>query len=146
MRIILLEDSELGKANQVVEVKDGYAKNYLIKRGVAVPYNLKTKHLLDKKITDLSQKTETRNFELTQLKNAIESLSFSFNLKVVNQRIHGSITRKQICKELRLHQIEVNPLWIENLKISVLGKTKVPIKLSKNITAWLPIEVKSDGN
>ena len=103
MKVIFIKDlKKQGKVNEIKEVSDGYATNYLIKNGYAVKY---TKGSLDRLNNDL----ETNRIEeekaialAEQTKKEIEKLKIQFNVKTgANDKVFGNISTKQISDELK---------------------------------------------
>lgn len=141
MKVIIIKDNKDGKVNDIIEVSSGYATNFLIKKGLALPLNSKTEHMLNNKKAVLQSEEEAKILKANKAKKVIEALTLKFNLKVTNMVVHGSITKKQINKELVAHGIKVDTHNIENVKIASLGISKVSIKLHKDITATLKVEV-----
>ena len=144
MKVIITKDCKDGKVNDVIEVSNGYASNFLIKKGFAIPYNAKTNHALSNKLKEINENKQARKENSLKAKKVIESTVVSFKLKTTNNVVHGSITRKQIHKELMNKGIKVDSHWIDNVKISSIGITKVNIKLQEGVTAELKVEVKDE--
>ena len=144
MKVIIIKECKEGKINDVVEVSNGYATNFLIKKGLALPYNSKTGHMLKNKLKNIEQEELESIKNAENVKKAIENLKLSFKLKVTNMIVHGSVTKKQILKELLLHGVKLGAHAIENVKITSLGITNVDVKIYKNIIAKLKVEVKND--
>ena len=144
MKVIIIKECKDGKVNDVIEVSSGYATNFLIKKKMALPFNTKTEHMLKNKINDIEVIEAARKKNALNAKKKIESLNISFSLKVTNMVVHGSITKKQINKELIKNGIKLDAHLIENVKISSLGITKVKINLHKEVQALLSIEVKNE--
>ena len=144
MKVILIKDCKDGKTNEVVDVSAGYATNFLIKNGFAVAMNSKSVGKL-KRTVQHNEDVDAKNIEdANKAKDFIESTTLSFKLKQTNNVIHGSITRKQIVKQLEEKKIHVKSVNVENKKISSMGISKIEIQLYKNITAILKVEVTED--
>jgi large subunit ribosomal protein L9 len=147
MKIILLKDvSGLGKIHEIVEAKDGYAKNYLIKNKLAVAY---TENAQDKLSADLSSlaQIEAGKIQTAQaLKQQIENISLTFSLKVNNGHAFGSISNKAILDQLLMHHhIKVDKYMMsENKQGLGLGKHLIQINLYKGIIATLKIDIKGE--
>lgn len=143
MKVIIKKDFQKWKANEIVEVADGYAKNFLIKNGHALPINHATNRKRNETIATKKQ-NEDKNVEVAKkTKLFIESLKPVMYLKVDDTLVvHGSITRKQIIEYLREKGVKLNDSKnVENIKIESLGKTNVRVKVYKDIVATLSIEV-----
>lgn len=145
MKVIIIKDCKDGKINQVVDVANGYGTNFLIRQGFALPYNSQTKHILSQKLAKIKSSERAHDQEVHLLKAQIEKTELIFSLKVTNDIVHGSITRKQIQHHLKQVNINLNSNQIENIRINTLGVTKVKIMLDKKTTALLKIKVIKDG-
>jgi len=145
MKVIIIKECKDGKVNEIIDVAAGYATNFLIKTGLAVPLNPKTKKELAKRLNNIAE-TNEHNLESAQkAKDILEKLELKYYLSVTNNKIHGSITRKQIIKSLREHNVHLDSKLIENIKIESLGFTKVKIQLHKDVVAELKVEVRENG-
>ena len=141
MKVIIIKKCKDGDVNDVIDVASGYATNFLIRNKFALPYNSKTQSILNKKLEKIKLKENKENEAALKLKKMIEQTKLTFYLKSNNMVVHGSITKKQILKELLDKGIKIDSLSIENVKINNLGLTLVNVKLSKKITAKLNVEV-----
>ncbi len=144
MKIILTKDVEkLGKTGQVVTVKDGYARNFLIPSGCAVyssPGNLKQIEIQKQKQRQLQEQAQK---EAQGTKERLEGLSLT--IPVLTQEgggLYGAITAIEIAKALKEEGIEIDKGVIE-LKdhIKALGIYEIPLKLHPEITATLKVWV-----
>ena len=144
MKVILLQDvKKQGKKDQIINVSDGYANNFLIAQGLAVPYNESNKNKLDRELDKREKEEEKLVEDMTQLKNKIEKLTISFMVKKGKDgRMFGSITSKQISEELKKKGFNIDKKIIScNHSIESLGSHIVDIKLHKSIIAKLTINV-----
>lgn len=141
MKVIIIKKCKDGDVNDVIEVSLGYATNFLIRNKLALPFNSKTQLILNKKLEKIKLKEDQENKNNLKIKKIIEQTKLTFFLKSTNMVVHGSITKKQILKELLDKGIKIDSNNIENVKINTLGITKVNIKLNKKISAKLNIEV-----
>ena len=144
MKVIIIKDCSDGKVNDIVDVSAGYATNFLIKKGFALPFNDKTKHMLENKINNLNEIDQAKRENSLKAKSIIESLDIKYKLKVTNNVVHGSITKKQIHKSLIDHGVKIDSHNIENVRIASIGISKVHIKLYKDIEAILKVGVESE--
>ncbi len=144
MKIILIEDFPgLGSKNNIVEVKSGYARNYLIPRCKAVeatPENVK-RWEYRKKLSGLKKNREEE--EAKRLKEKIEALSLTAVMKVGDEeRLFGAVTSHTV-EELLAHE----KLEIDSKKIVLpdpikeLGVYTIPIKLTHEVEAKLKLWV-----
>ncbi len=147
MKVILKKEVKgLGKSNDIVNVKDGYAKNYLFKNGLAVTVNEKSMAELNivlKKQADLTQELIEK---ANQLKEKIEKITLDFTLKANNDKAFGAISTTQIIDMLeKKHKIKIDKYMINNQdKKFDLGVHIIQIELYKGIVAKLNIDVKAE--
>jgi len=148
MKVIFLKDVKgKGKKGEVKEVADGYANNYLFKRGLAVEAteaNLKKLKAQKKKEEELARQQLE---EAKRLKEKLEKLTLEFTAKAgQGGRLFGSITAKQIAEQLqKVHDIKIDRRKIEMPDaIRSLGYTKVPVKLHSQVMATLNVHVKEE--
>ncbi|MCD8562263.1 MAG: 50S ribosomal protein L9 [Bacilli bacterium] len=148
MKIIYTKDLKgQGKKGEIKEVKDGYAQNFLIKNGYAVPATKENLNILAKE-----QETEKLNHSLAlkeanQLKEKLEKEKIDFFVTVGSQgNIFGSITSKDIEEKLKEKNYEIKKqnIIVEE-KINKLGVNIVLINLYDNIKAKLSIHLKEKG-
>lgn len=146
MKVILLKDvKSLGKAGDLVNAKDGYARNFLFPKGDAIeatPANLKKWEDEKKKQQD---KKKQEHEEALALKTKIEGLTVTLQGKSgEGGKLFGSITSKDIADALKKqHKIEIDKRKIE-LKdnIKTLGTTQVEVKVYAEIVAKLNVTIK----
>ena len=145
MKVILLKDVKgLGKAGDLVNAKDGYARNFLFPKAAAVeatPANMK-KWEADKKAEALNKEKEQA--EALELKNKIESLTVKIQGKAgEGGRLFGSITSKDIADALKdQHKIDIDRRKIE-LKdnIKSLGQSQVDVRVYAELLAKLNVNI-----
>jgi large subunit ribosomal protein L9 len=144
MKIIFIKDLKgQGKKDEIKEVKDGYARNFLIKNGYAVPF---TKAGVVKITENNNKKLEEENNTkkiANDLKEKIEKLNIKFKLKVgENEKVFGSISNKQISDELKKigFNIDKKDITVDQ-HLSSLGYHPVSIQLYKEIIANIKIEI-----
>ena len=145
MKVILLEDvKSLGKKGEIVNVSDGYARNFIIpkKKGVeATSANLNTLKL--QKANE--EKVAQENLEHAQaLAKELENASVNIRIRVgEGGKLFGSISSKEIAAAIQeQHQLEVDKKKIVlDEPIKELGEHKVKIKLHKDVSAQVTVQV-----
>ncbi|WP_033161288.1 50S ribosomal protein L9 [[Mycoplasma] collis] len=140
--IIIKEFNKEYKLNQIVDVSDGYAKNFLIKKGYALPVNKATTMLLEKRVEKEKIEQENELTKAKELANKINATIIEFKLKAHNDVPHNSITSKKILKKLDELEIKLPKHSLEeHVHINEFGLRSLNIKLHKNVTAHLRIKV-----
>lgn len=143
MKVIFIKDlKKQGRINEIKEVSDGYATNYLIKNGYAVKYTKTSSEILTKDLENKRIKEQENIKEATKLKHQIENITLKFEVKCNNGKIFGSISNKQIYEELLKKGINIDKkeIKIDNA-ISSLGVHIVKINLYKKVCGELKIQL-----
>lgn len=144
MEVILKEDvKKLGTEGEVVEVADGYARNYLFPRGLAVKATKGKKKQIKHKKKKKKQKEEQRIEDARKMAKELEKEKFQFPVKAgENGRLFGSVTTKDIAESVNGAGYDIDKREIDlDDNIKELGIHKVPVKIYKNVSADLKIEV-----
>jgi large subunit ribosomal protein L9 len=140
MEVILKEDiANVGKIGDVVRVRDGYARNYLLPRGlvlVANKKNLKAFEHQKKIVADQKQKIQRQNQAVA---DQLAGVALVIGMKVGEEgRLFGSVTNMQIEKALKAKGISVERRKIHLTEpIKMVGDYEVPIRLSADVTVAL---------
>ena len=143
MKVILKEDiKNVGYKDDVVEVKDGYGRNFLIPQG-------KAKLASESALKMLAEDIRQRGFKMDKLKKDAEALSEKLEVSTITiatkagstGRIFGSITTLQIANALKEKGFEVDRRKIVSDDIKELGTYAANVNLFKDITANISIEV-----
>jgi large subunit ribosomal protein L9 len=148
MQIILQEDVEkLGTRGEVVAVKEGYARNYLLPRKLALeasPGNLKR---LEKIRTTLAKRTATERDQAQKQAELLKDVSVSFSRKAgENDQLFGSVTAADIAEALAAQGFEVDKRRIELAEpIKVVGQYEVTAKLVHGVSANFKVTVSREG-
>jgi large subunit ribosomal protein L9 len=148
MKIILKEDLEkLGKCGDVIQVKDGYAANYLFPRNLAIPA---TKGNLSS-IQELTRQKKFRDEKkikgAERFKSDLEKISITAEVKVGEEdRVFGSVTSQDIADLLKDKGFVIDKRKVElEEPIKALGVYTVPIKIQADIVANLKLWVVKKG-
>lgn len=144
MKVIFIKDlKKQGRKNEIKEVSDGYATNYLIKNGYAVKYTKSSGVRLDVEIENNKKNEENNIKEANIIKDKLlnEKLIFTVNAGNDN-RVFGSISSKQICEKLNELGYNVNKkMIVSNESLSSLGTYYIDIQLYKSVVAKVCVEL-----
>ena len=145
MEIVLLENiKNLGQIGEVVKVKRGYGRNFLIKFGKALKASKENISLVNKKKTELNQKNLELKKNAKKIYDVINNSKFSFSKNAKeNGELYGSIKPKEISKTIEsMDKIEIRPSQIDlGKEINKVGSYEAKINLHAEITANIHIEV-----
>jgi large subunit ribosomal protein L9 len=143
MEIILVQDIPgLGHRDQIINVKDGYAINYLIPKGYAIQATPSAKKQLQEKLRQRAKKEEKLRNEALNLKEKIESKEFVIEMKASESgKIFGSVTNALLHEKLEQEGIKVDRKQIEVAHIKELGKFTAKVHLYKDVVAEMRFEV-----
>ena len=144
MKVILREDvPDIGTAGQTVEVKDGYGRNFLIPRNLAIPATKGNLNAIDEvtKQKDLRERKSRREAEV--VKDKIEKLSLSAEVLVGEEdKVFGSVTVHDIVELMEKEGVTVPKQAVQlESPIKVLGVYTIPVKIEKEVTAELKLWV-----
>lgn len=136
MKLILLEDvKKVGKKGEIVEVSDGYGRNFLLNKNLAVIATKKSMEILDNQNLQHDLEERQKEAEAEQLKEKLKSIVLEFHVKTgEGGRVFGSISTKQIVAQLMdKHGVKIDKRKVvDSDTISSLGYTDVKIDLYKN--------------
>ncbi len=144
MKVILKEDVEgLGKAGDIVNVKDGYARNYLIPRGLAIRATDKNVKSLEKQKRMILERIDKERRRLKQFAERLSELTVKIKKKAGEEgKLFGSVTTKDIAEALESMGYEIDrKKIILDEPIKSIGNYTVKIKLASEIEAELAVEV-----
>ena len=145
MNVILCGDVEnLGTVGQKVTVADGYARNYLIPRKLAVPVDAASAKQIEHELRIIRKREERRRAELTALARQIEGLTLEFEMRAgEHDKLFGSVTTAMIAEKLAEAGFEVSRKTIELAEpIKALGIYTVTVRLAGGIAANVKVWVK----
>lgn len=145
MKVILKENiKSIGKKDEIVNVSDGYARNYLFAKKLAVEANNENLSKLKAKKDSENYKKDIEKQEAKKVAEELEKIKLQFKVKQgENGKIFGGISSKEIAEKLEKQQkIKVDKKKIElRESIKTLGITKVSIKLYEGIIGTIKVEV-----
>ena len=142
MKVIFIKDVKgQGKKDEIKEVKDGYAMNFLIKNKYAVAYTEGSNKRLNNEIHERKVQNENDIKEANKLKEKLKKEKISFKVKTGAQdRVFGSISTKQIKEELDKlgYKIDKKKILIDT-PVASIGHHIVKIELHKEVIAELEV-------
>jgi len=144
VKIILLQDYEnLGKAYDEVEVKDGYARNFLIPKGIAIKSTKQNLKIIENRLNMQKFKEEKKLRQAKQLAEKLQKISLTIPVQVGEEdKVFGSVTSHEIAESLKEKGFDIdkkNILLEEPIK--ALGIYDIPIKLHSEVTATIKLWV-----
>ncbi len=144
MKVIFTKDvKNQGKVGDIKEVKDGYAKNFLIKKGYAVSYTTRSKEILDISNKNKADALAAEIEKCEKIKEELKNKVLIFNVKTGKQdQVFGSISTKQISNELEKigYKIDKKKIVLDE-PLSTLGFHNVKINLHKNVQAIIKVSL-----
>ena len=144
MEIILLESlNKLGKAGEIVTVKDGFAKNFLIPEKKAIIANKKNKAELENRITQINSNNDKKIAEANKLKEKLDGKKISIGMEANDDgSLYGAVSQKSISESIfSLLEIKISPDAVILDPIKELGETEIQISLYGDIRANLHLEI-----
>ncbi len=144
MKVILRKDHEkLGQVGAVVDVKEGYARNFLVPKGIAYPASDGSMRALEeeKKQAQRRQTKELKGSE--KLAADLEKVSITLQMKVgEDEKLFGSVTSQMIADALKEKGFEIDKRIIDlEEPIKALGIYNVDVKLHQNVTGKVKVWV-----
>ena len=136
MKVILLQDVKgQGKKDQIINVSDGYANNFLIKKGLAVLYTKRSNEVLEKELSEKKANEDALIAKCNEIKNKLENKEFVFKVSTgKDDKVFGSVSTKQISEKLKKdgYNIEKTKIMVD-VPIDSLGTHLVKIELHKKV-------------
>lgn len=144
MNIILTENVEgLGKIGDQLKVKPGYARNFLVPRGLAVEANPRNVKELEHHKRQMERKQQRLTEAAQLLKGQIEKLVCTFSLRASEEgKLFGSVTGQDIAQSLATQGVEIDrKKLVLDEAIKTLGEHRVSLKLQPGINASVKVVV-----
>jgi len=142
MKVILLENvDKLGKAGEVKEVKDGYGRNLLIPKKMAIAATTKNLSQLEHHRKIIGARELKRRKDAQAFKEQIEALSITIPCKVgESDRLFGAVTAIDIAQALKNKQVDIDKRAIKlDEPLKALGVYTIPVHLEKDVEASLKV-------
>ena len=147
MKVILKEDVQnLGQQGDVVEVKPGYARNYLMPQKLAILFTKQQKKSIEEAQRVEERKLEREKDQLESVLKQVEGLSLSLNMQSEeDSKLFGSVTKLDIVKLLEENGITIDKKYVDlSSPIKTLGEHKVNIMFTKEMSASFTLTVEKE--
>ena len=146
MRVILLADvAKVGKKGDIKDVADGYARNFLIARGLAVQESSGSKKVLDQQNKEAAKLDEEKRQEAKKLAELMSQQTLVFNMKTNDGKVSGSVSGKQIEEALKQKGITIDKRKIKSDEhLNALGTYDIEIELYKDVKGTIKVVLKED--
>ncbi len=143
MQIILLESlNKLGKAGDIVTVKDGYANNFLIPQKKAIVANKKNKDELNGKMAEINANNQKKVEDAQLIKSKIDGITVKLISESNDQgALYGAITQKQIVDILKSKGLQIKPEMVILNPIKSIGEFDATIRLYEEVESKIKIVV-----
>jgi large subunit ribosomal protein L9 len=144
MKVILKEDiPNLGKAGQIVNVKDGYARNFLFPKGLALLADEKNMKLLEYQKKKIEEEAKKKRQDAQSIFERLSQVNLKISAKAgEDQKLFGSITSKDIANALEKEGFAIDKKQITvSEPIKRIGEYEVEVKLHENITAKVKVTI-----
>jgi large subunit ribosomal protein L9 len=145
MQVILIENiMKLGKIGDQVEVKNGFARNYLLRQGKALRASKENIEFVSKKKSELNKKNEDSKSQFNEIASKISNKVLKFNKESKeNGELYGSIKPKEVSSAFKtILKVEINPSQIDlRQEITQIGKYKININLHAEVTVNVNLQV-----
>ena len=148
MNVILLEPVDnLGEAGDIVKVRPGYARNYLVPQGLALPATAANQKELQARLMQRSKQLSERKGDAERLKEILGDASVEIKVKAGEERIYGSVGSRDIADALlAAFDVEIDRRKIELREpIKMLGEYVVPYRPHPEVTIELKLSVVVDA-
>ena len=145
MQVILLENiMKLGKIGDQVEVKNGFARNYLLRQGKALRASKENVEFVSKKKNELNKKNEETKNQFKEIASKISNKTLKFNKESKeNGELYGSIKPKEVSTAFKtILKVEISPSQIDlRQEIDKTGRYKINVNLHAEVTASVNLHV-----
>lgn len=145
MKVILVNDvKKVGKKDQIIEVSDGYARNFLIPNKFAVPMTERGLEIVKEEKRELEEAMKRKQDEAQVVADKLKDITLEFTAAFSDDgRMYGTISTKQIVDELKnKHQLVVDKRKIiDRFLVNAAGFTRLRIELSKGVIGTIVVHV-----
>ncbi|MGD0695201.1 MAG: 50S ribosomal protein L9 [Terriglobia bacterium] len=148
MDVILLQDiDKLGNRGQIVKVADGYGRNYLLPKKIALEANPQNRKWVDQQRVRFLKQEAKEKADAEDLAKLMEGVAVAIKRKAGEQgTLFGSVTAIDVAEGLAAqgYKIDKRKIQLDN-PLKVLGEYDVPVKLHREVTATIKVKVESEA-
>jgi large subunit ribosomal protein L9 len=147
MEVILKEDiGNLGQRGDVVKVAEGYGRNYLLPRKLAMQATAANKAVIDQMKASAVRKSAKEKSEAEALVGQLNNVSLVFERKVgENEHLFGSVTAADIAQQLEQKGFNIDRRKVQlDEPLRQIGEFHISVKLHREVTAHVPVTVKGE--
>ncbi len=148
MKVILLQDVKgSGKAGDLINVADGYARNFLFPKKLAKEANTQAMNELQSKRASIAHKKEIELDTAKDLAERIKDISVTIKTKAgANGKIFGSVTSMDIAEALaEQHKLQLDKKWIQlDEPIKHIGEMEIPLRLHAKVHTKIKVKVEAE--
>lgn len=142
MEVILIKDMDnLGYANDIVNVKPGYANNYLIPQGFAKAATASAKKVLAENLKQRAHKDAKILADAQALAETVSNLALSIAVKAEEEKIFGAVTAADLAEALAAKGVEIDRKAISVESVKTLGEYEATAKLHRDVKATIKFTV-----
>ena len=144
MKVILLADvKKLGKKDQIIEVSDGYAVNFLFPRRLAVQVTKKSVEVLDTQQEERKELAAKMKADAEELAKKLDTITLTFKVKTGREgKLFGAISLKQVTEELAKLGIEIDKRkFVDKGPLDELGFHHIGVELYKGVIAKVHVQI-----
>jgi len=144
MKVILTKDIEnLGNEGDVISVKPGFARNFLLPKGLAINFSSHQLTKIENQLKQQERKIEREKESLSDILNQISGLEVSIKAKSEdNERLFGSVTKTDIEQLLLERNIQINKKYIDlKSPLKTLGLHEVKVKFNSELSGSFKVNI-----
>ncbi len=147
MKVILMKDIEnLGNEGDIISVKPGFARNFLLPKGLAINFSSHQLTKIENQLKQQERKIEREKESLSDILNQISGLEVSIKAKSEdNERLFGSVTKTDIEQLLLEHNIQINKKYIDlKSPLKTLGLHEVEVKFNSELSGSFKVNIEKE--
>jgi large subunit ribosomal protein L9 len=146
MKVILKADvPEVGKKMQVIDVKSGYATNFLFKKNLAVPATDENMEALKQELADIAKREAELKQAAEDIKKIINGKTYTMKLKCgKGEKLYGALTNQEVADFInKTSNVEIDKRKVVCENIKTLGEHEIKVKLHPQVEALVTLKVEA---